>query len=110
MQQFVHSSGRARVRFLCVLYTREWVRSVDRGGLLHVNTSSFLFFQALEVATQAFLHYNLCNPCSSTDNLKQKVTEDEDVRFYWAMVSVDILDEAAATELLQSIVKLWIRV
>ena len=88
-------------------YTAEWVKSVDRGGLFHINTSSFLFFRAIEVATQALLPSHLRNPRSSTDSLLEKIIENEDVRFYWSMVSVDILDEVAATELLQS---LWVRI
>ena len=91
-------------------YTAEWVKSVDRGGLFQINTSSFLFFRAVEVATQAILPSHLCNRHSSTDSLLEKIIENEDVRFYWSMVSVDILDEAAVTELLQSIVTLWVRI
>ena len=72
-------------------YTREWVTTVDRGGLFHINTSSFLFCRALEIATQALLPCHLRNPCNNTDGLQHKIAEDKDVRFYWSMVSVDIL-------------------
>ena len=90
-------------------YTREWDKYVDRGGLFHINTSSFLFFRALEVGTQALLPHHLSNPCNSADSLKQKNSEDEDVHFYWSMVSIDIPDEVAANELLRSIIELWFR-
>ena len=53
-------------------YTREWVKSADRGGLFHINTSSFLIFQALEVATQTLPPHHLSNPQNSADGLKQK--------------------------------------
>ena len=62
-------------------YTREWVRIVDRGGLFRINTSSFLFFRALEIATHALLPCRLRNPCNNTDGLQHKIAEDEDVRF-----------------------------
>ena len=91
-------------------YTREWVRTVDRGGLFHINTSSFLFFRALEIATHALLPCHLRNPCNNTDGLQHKIAEDEDVRFYWSMLSVDIHEEATTTKLLQSIVELWVRI
>ena len=81
-------------------YTRQWVKSVDRGGIFHINTSSFFFFRALEVATQTLLPHHLSNPQNSADGLKQKISEDEDVQFYWSMVSIDIPNEVAATELL----------
>ena len=48
--------------FMRIIYKGVGQISVDGGGLLHVNISSFLFFQALEV-------HNLCNPCSSTDDI-----------------------------------------
>ena len=36
-------------------YTTEMLRSVDCGGLFHINDISFLFFRAIEVATQLHL-------------------------------------------------------
>ena len=92
-------------------YTREWVKTVDRGGLFHIHDPTFLFFRAVEMVTQAFLPKHLRNPSGNRkDGLQQKITEDEDVQFYWSMVSVDIEDETASLELLQSIVELWVRI
>ena len=91
-------------------YTREWVQAVDRGGLFHINDPTF-FFQSVEMATQALLPKHLRNSSSNRkDSLQQKITKDEDVQFYWSMVSVYIEDETASSELLQSIVELWVKI
>lgn len=89
-------------------YTREWVQAVDRGGLFHINDPTFFFFRSVEMATQALLPNHLRN--SSTISLQQKITKDEDVQFYWSMVSVDIEDETESLKLLQSIVELWVKI
>ena len=92
-------------------YTSEWVKTVDRGGLFHINDPTFFLFRAVEMATQALLPKHLRNPSGNRkDGLQQKITEDEDVQFYWSMVSVDIEDETKSLELLQSIVELWVRI
>ena len=91
-------------------YTREWVKTVDRGGLFYINDPTF-FFRAVEMTTQALLPKHLRNSSGNRkDGLQQKITEDEDVQFYWSMVSIDIEDEKASLELLQSIVELWVRI
>ena len=90
-------------------YTGEWVKSADRGGLFHTNTSS-IYLCAVEVATQALLTSHLRNPHSCNNSLLEKIVENEDVRFHWLMVSVDIPDEVGAIELLQSIVTLWVQI
>ena len=43
-------------------YTTEWIRAVDRGGLVHVNNGSCLFFRAVELGTQTHLSEHLLNP------------------------------------------------
>ena len=93
------------------VYTREWLRMVDRGGLFNVCESTFLFFRAVEVATQAVLPRHLQNPSgSSKESLHYTIIADEDVQFYWSMVSVDLTDELSSTELLQHIVEMWVKI
>ena len=62
------------------------------------------------MATQALLPKHIQNSSSDKDSLQQKIIMNEDVQFYWSMVSVDMEDETASLELLQSIVELWVRV
>ena len=91
-------------------YTTEWLRSVDRGGLFHINDISFLFFRAIEVATQLHLPQHLQHPTQSSDfSIRTKITEAGDVQFYWAMLSVNI-DDMHNSELLNAIVDLWVTI
>ena len=91
-------------------YTREWVKTVDRGGVFHINDLMLFFFFFFLMATQALLPKHIQNSSSDKDSLQQKIIMNEDVQFYWSMVSVDMEDETASVELLQSIVELWVRV
>ena len=43
-------------------------------------------------------------------DVRSKIEEDEDIKFYWSMVSVDIDDEQDSCELLHSIVDLWLTI
>ena len=91
------------------VYTMEWLKTVDRGGLFYVSESTFLFFRAVELATQAFLPNHLHSSSeSSRKGLQDKIIADEDVQFYWSMVSVDLQDEVSS-ELLQHIIDLWVK-
>ena len=91
------------------VYTMELLKTVDRGGLFYVNESTFLFFCAVELATQAFLPNHLHSSSeSSTKGLQDQIIADEDVQFYWSMVSVDLQDELSS-ELLQHIIDVWVK-
>lgn len=90
------------------VYTMEWLKTVDRGGLFHISDSTFLFFRAVELATQALLPNHLCSSKTSTKSLHDKIIADEDVQFYWSMVSVDLQHEQSS-ELLHHITELWVK-
>ena len=62
-------------------YTREWICSVDRGGLLHVNDGTYEFFKAVELQTRQLLPEHLKNPSPVKETLIQGIKEDEDVQF-----------------------------
>lgn len=93
------------------VYTMEWLKTIDRGGLFQVSEPTFLFFRAVELATQAALPHHLQpSSGSSKGSLHDKIISDEDVQFYWTMVSVDLEDEESSSELLQKIVALWVKI
>ena len=91
-------------------YTTEWIHQVDRGGLFHVNEQAYLFFRALELKTRITLPDHLKRMQGSKQSLVSDVMEDENVQFYWTMVSVDIDREEDAQELLQKIVEVWLTI
>ena len=91
-------------------YTKEWIRTVDRGGLFHINDSAYHLFKAIEIETREILPRELAMPSSSRDALLERIKGSEDVQFYWSLLSIDINSPEDSDELLQAIVKLWITV
>ena len=95
-------------------YTLEWLVNIDRGGLFYINDSTFSFFKAIEIKTQALLPQHLAAkgdvPDKSKNDLIQKIVDDEDVEFLWSVLSIDIPDEAGAAKLLNDIVNMWVTI
>ena len=91
-------------------YTLEWIANIDRGGLFYVNDTTFCFFKSIEVKTQECLPQHLRS--QSTDTKKEllmKLVKD-DVPFWWSMVAYVIDDVPENTDLLHTIVDLWITI
>lgn len=91
-------------------YTKEWIDSVNRGGLFCINETAFLFFRAVELITQVHLPHHLQTPCGSKGMLISQIIDDEDVQFHWSLLSLDIEDEHHSAELLKTIVQQWIKI
>ena len=91
-------------------YTKMWIRLVDRGGLFAVNDNSYLFFRALELKTRSALPQHLRNPSKTKELLIQDLLEDDDIQFFWSMLSIDIANNDDAICLLKKIAELWITV
>ena len=94
-------------------YTRRWLEQVNRGGLFPLNDSTFTFFAAVEKQVRSRLPKHAIKP-SSKEKFKTAVidgvVQDEDVQFYWALVSQDIDNPQDVEVLLTEIVKLWVTV
>ena len=84
-------------------YTREWISSVDCGGLLHVNDGTS-FYKAVELQTRQLLPQN---PSSIKETLIQRIKEDEDVEFQWSVLCIDI---DGPNELLHSVITVWVTI
>ena len=83
---------------------------MDRGGLIHVSDTIFSFFAAMELIVK--LHYQADNPLLSNglkDRIVTTVQEDEDVLFYWSLVSSNWVEEATQS-LFSLIVQHWITI
>ena len=91
-------------------YTKTWIDMVNRGGLFCVNERTFLFFfQSMELKTQSVLPQHLNNLSVSKKELYSQIVDDEDVKFQWSMMSLDIQDEDHSMELLKTIVEEWVK-
>ena len=94
-------------------YTTEWVHRVNRGGLFEVNDTAFSLFLEIELGVWDRLSATLKSNSVETDQkdrLVKFVCEDEDVQFYWSMLSIDIDTEHNAALLLKEIVELWLTI
>ncbi len=80
---------------------------VDRGGLTRVNQMAFQVFLATELEVRRHLH------SQRVPNFKKEVTkvvlENEDVTFYWSMLSAD-WEEEDSQALLELVVDMFITV
>ena len=91
-------------------YTREWVSSVDRSGLLHVKDGTYEFFKAVELKTRQLLPGHLKRTSSMKETFVLAIKEDEDVQFQWSMLCVDIDNPSDSDDLLVSVITLWITI
>lgn len=96
-------------------YTKEWITKVNRGGLFPLNNLAFIFFVAVEKQVKTILpNYVVKQTSKSIDDFKsqviKKIVKDEDIQWYWTLLSQDIDSEDDAIELLTDIVQLWVTV
>ena len=75
----------------------EWIRTIDRGGLLRVNNDKYLSFVTMESVIQRHLTIDRANklPRGSQRELLKKVLTYDSVRFHWLLVSADMPEEIA---------------
>ena len=67
---------------------------------LHVNDATCVFFHALEIQTRKHLPQQLKSTIITGGVLIKSIAEDEDVLFFWAMISIDIKDHSDSKLLL----------
>ena len=81
-------------------YTRSWVERVDRGGLFEVSDLAYQLFKEIEIDLQDKL-VNRLQPYSAPGNSKAEmiasVLLNDNVQFYWIMLSTDIQEELVRT-------------
>ena len=93
-------------------YTRSWTLLVNRGGLFEVNDLTYTLFKEIEMKVRYHL-FTIFHGTKSDDDrvaIIKAVTNSDDVRFYWTILSVDILVEKHAIRLLEEIVGLWVSI
>ena len=94
-------------------YTRKWLDQVNRGGLFPLNDSTFTFFVAIEKQVRNLLPSHVIRPSDKEAfqrTVIDKVVQDEDVQFHWALINQDIDNPEDAEVLLLEVVKLWVTV
>ncbi len=88
---------------------------VDRGGLFEVNDTAYLLFRIIELRVRKHLLISFSKG-STLDEINKReviasaVAADDDVQFYWTLLSVDITNEQIAIDLLKEMIGMWITI
>ena len=90
----------------------EWTDLLDRGGLVHVKETTYRFFHAVECVVKENLRRLTKPSAPSKVEVIQRTTDDDDVQFYWVIVTADfeIDNREVHKTLLWKIVELYVTV
>ena len=93
-------------------YCRKWFEEINRGGAFEVNDCAFSFFLCVEMNIRSSLTKFLqVQSSQATEDQKmtllKELSENEDIRFHWSLLSVDC---DGSTELLREILSLWVTI
>ena len=87
--------------------SHEWIEAVDRGGLIHMNNTFYEMLLVMEFEVRKLLN------CKRTPNfiteVKTPISSNEDVQFYWTLLSVEGGGEATKM-LLSMIIDQWVTI
>ena len=89
---------------------QEWVKAIDRGGLVHISNEAFHLFLSIELSVRRYL--TVKNTASMDNTFKEHLTkcivEDEDVAFYWCLLGYSGDEHGEAC--LNMIVDKWVTI
>ena len=86
--------------------SKRWVESINRGGLTRVNNSTYNVFVSMESEIRNHLSgFQLPN----LQEVTEAIMRNEDVQFFWSMVSSD-WEQSSATALLHMMVSEWMKI
>ena len=86
--------------------SNEWMKAIDRGGLKHVTNMTYSMFASAEVEMRKHI-------ASRHDlnfiSAKENIIDNDDVQFYWSMVSAN-WEEKVASALLEMLVDDFVKI
>lgn len=94
-------------------YTTKWIELVNRGGLFEINDIAYTFFKEIEMKVRKKLFIAFDTKTVDQDlreSIVNSIASDDDVQFYWTILSVDIESEVQATKVLKQIIGTWLTV
>ena len=86
------------------------MEKVNRGGLFPLNNITFQLFVAIETITRGILPSHLCSTDKSLRDIIDVIGSDEDVQWYWIVVSQSIESLEDAEWLLKENIKLFVTI
>ena len=95
-------------------YTRKWFDQVNRGGLFPINDNTFSFFVEIEKCVRTVLPKHMVHGEADKASFKKSVLDvivkNENVQFYWTLLSQDIESPENSEALLTEIIHLWVTI
>jgi len=95
-------------------YTRKWLVQVNRGGLFPLNDNSFSLFVEIEKCVRTLLPQYMIHNNNDKANFKKsvfnRICTEENIQFYWTLISQDIEKEENSEALLEEIISLWLTI
>ena len=65
----------------------DWMAIIDRGGLTHIGNVTFCVLVCMELEIKQFFNKHPTQLDRVKQTLHKNVTENDDVQFYWALLS-----------------------
>ena len=62
---------------------KDWINTINRGGLCHCKATFFLFLHSLEIATKVAITEGVSLKKGLVERAKKKLKGNEDVLFWW---------------------------
>ena len=89
----------------------DWTKAISRGGIKLVNNKTYHFFHAVEMNVRRHFSKTSAPTLSagSKAELVESITTDEDVLFYWSIISAE-WEEKEEQILLRMLIDLWVTV
>lgn len=88
--------------------SKDWLKSIDRGGLTRVNNATYDVFFAIEHEIRLRLRDKSVPPDLS-ESIKEDIFHSEDVQFFWSMLSAE-WEEESGDVLLEMIVNQYVKI
>ena len=88
--------------------TKDWLKTISRGGLTQVNNMTFDVFLATEEELRKKIHDCGGRPVMD-DRMKKEIMENVDVQFYWSMLSCE-WEEESGNVLLEMIITQYLTI
>lgn len=73
--------------------SEDWTSLVDRGGLTHIDDLTYSIFVSMELEVKNFFSRHPSQLLRIKKELVKKIIENEDVLFYWALLSAEWEEE-----------------
>ena len=88
--------------------SEDWTNLIDRGALKHISDSTYMLFLCIELELRKHLRDGCASEKSGVrEKAVESILENEDMLFYWSLVSVD-WEEEESKVLLKKIVEHWV--